>query len=132
LGYFGFGYAQSNRNKLRALPIGTASGPIPPSRSSVQSGRYPLARPLFLYINDKSLSSRSEVQSFTSFVVRNGLRFVEAAGDIPLPASTYRLVESKLYRRITGSAFAGDLPVGLTVGEVLRRSFDRIKLPQYR
>jgi phosphate transport system substrate-binding protein len=64
--------------------------------------------------------------------VRNGLRLVEKAGEIPLPASTYNLVESKLYRRVTGSAFAGDLPVGLTIGDVLRRSFDQNKLPQFR
>jgi phosphate transport system substrate-binding protein len=64
--------------------------------------------------------------------VRNGLRLVEKAGDIPLPSSTYNLVESKLYKRITGSAFAGDLPVGLTIGDVLRRSFDQNKLPQFR
>lgn len=132
LGYFGFSYYQANRNQLRALPINTATGAIQPSRSTVQNGNYPLARPLFLYINDKALSQRNEVQSFTSFTVRNGLRLVEKAGDIPLPASTYNLVESKLYKRITGSAFAGDLPVGLTIGEVLRRSFDQNKQPQFR
>jgi phosphate transport system substrate-binding protein len=132
LGYFGFSYAVANRNQLRTVPIATASGAITPSRSSVQSGRYPLARPLFLYMNDKSLFARKEVQQFTSFTIRNGLRFVEQAGEIPLPSSTYQLVESKLYKRITGTAFTGDLPVGITIGEVLRRSFDRTRLPQYR
>jgi phosphate transport system substrate-binding protein len=132
LGYFGFGYYQTNRNKLRALSISSLSGAVAPSRSSVQSGKYPLARPLFLYINDKALTQRNEVQRFISFTVRNGLRLVEKAGELPLPASTYNLVESKLYRRVTGSAFAGDLPVGLTIGDVLRRSFDQNKLPQFR
>jgi phosphate transport system substrate-binding protein len=132
LGYFGFSHYQTNRNNLRALPISSLSGAVAPSRSSVQSGKYPLARPLFLYINDKALTQRSEVQRFTSFTVRNGLRLVEKAGEIPLPASTYNLVESKLYRRVTGSSFAGDLPVGLTIGDVLRRSFDQNKLPQFR
>ena len=133
LGYFGFGYYKANQNKLRALAVVTPSGPVIPSLANVQSGRYqPLSRPLFLYINDKALASNPDVQKFTTFTVRNGLRFVEATGDIPLSASTYRLVESKLYKRITGSAFSGDLPVGLSIGEVLRRSFDANKLPQYR
>lgn len=133
LGYFGFGYYKANQNKLRALAVVTPSGPVVPSLANVQSGRYqPLSRPLFLYINDKALASNPDVQKFTTFTVRNGLRFVEATGDIPLSASTYRLVESKLYKRITGSAFSGDLPVGLRIGEVLRRSFDANKLPQYR
>lgn len=132
LGYFGFSYFLANNQTLRALPISTTAGSISPSRSSVQNGKYPLSRPLFLYVNDKELTRRREVQRFTSFTVRNGLRLVEKAGDIPLPASTYNLVESKLYKRITGSAFAGDLPVGLTIGEVLRRSFDQNKQPQFR
>jgi phosphate transport system substrate-binding protein len=133
LGYFGFSYYKANQNKLRALAIVAPSGPVIPSLANVQSGRYqPLSRPLFIYINDKALATNPDVQKFTTFTVRNGLRFVEAAGDIPLSASTYRLVESKLYKRITGSAFSGDLPVGLSIGEVLRRSFDANKLPQYR
>jgi phosphate transport system substrate-binding protein len=56
----------------------------------------------------------------------------QGAGSIPLPASTYRLVESKLFRRVTGTSFGGDLPVGLSIGEALRRSFDQHKLPQFR
>jgi phosphate transport system substrate-binding protein len=60
------------------------------------------------------------------------LRLVDKAGDIPLPASTYQLVESKLYKRISGSSFAGDLPVGLSIGDALRRSFDANKQPQFR
>lgn len=133
LGYFGFSYYKANQKKLRALAVVTPSGPVSPSVANVQSGRYqPLSRPLFIYINDKALTGNPDVQKFTTFTVRNGLRLVEAAGDIPLPASTYRLVESKLYKRITGSSFSGDLPVGLSIGEVLRRSFDANKLPQYR
>lgn len=133
LGYFGFSYYKANQGKLRALAVATSSGPVNPSVATVQSGRYqPLSRPLFIYINDKALATRPEVQRFTTFTIRNGLRLVEAAKDIPLPASTYRLVESKLYRRVTGSSFSGDLPVGLSIGEALRRSFDANKLPQFR
>lgn len=133
LGYFGFSYFKSNQAKLKALAIVTAAGPVNPSVANVQSGRYqPLSRPLFIYINDKAMARKPELQKFTSFTVRNGLRLVEAAGDIPLPASTYRLVESKLYKQVTGSAFSGDLPVGLSIGEALRRSFDANKLPQFR
>jgi phosphate transport system substrate-binding protein len=133
LGYFGFSYYKANQNKLKPLAVVTSSGPVNPSIANVQSGRYlPLSRPLFIYINDRALAGTSDVQQFTTYTVRNGLRLVETAGDIPLPASTYRLVESKLYKRITGSAFSGDLPVGLSIGEVLRRSFDANKLPQFR
>lgn len=133
LGYFGFGYFKSNQKRLKALAIVTASGSVMPSLANVQSGRYqPLSRPLFIYINDKALATKPELQKFATHTIRNGLRLVGAAGDIPLPASTYGLVETKLYRRSTGSAFSGDLPVGLSIGEALRRSFDANKLPQFR
>lgn len=133
LGYFGLSYYLKNQNKLRVLPLASASGVVSPSVASVQAGRYrPLARPLFLYINDRALSSRADVQKFSTFFVRNGLRLVEQAGEIPLPSSTYQLVEAKMYKRLPGSSFAGDLPVGLSIGEALRRSFDANKLPQYR
>jgi phosphate transport system substrate-binding protein len=133
LGYFGFSYYKANQDKLRALGIVTPSGTVIPSVASVQAGRYrPLSRPLFIYINDRALASRPDLQRFTTFTISNGLRLASKAGDIPLPASTYQLVESKLYKRITGSAFSGDLPVGLSIGEALRRSFDANKLPQFR
>lgn len=141
LGYFGFSHYKANQSRLKALAIsagtgkgaGTGATAVSPSILTVQQGRYqPLARPLFIYINDNALSSNREVQRFSTFTVRNGLRIVEQAGDIPLPSSTYQLVESKLYKRIRGSAFGGDLPIGLSIGEALRRSFDLNKLPQYR
>jgi phosphate transport system substrate-binding protein len=57
---------------------------------------------------------------------------VETADYIPLPPRTYRLVESKLYRHILGTSFGGTIPVGLTIGQVLERSFDQHKKPSYR
>jgi len=133
LGYFGFSYFKANQTKLRALPVASRSDAVTPSIATVQAGSYrPLSRPLFIYVNDKALAERSDMQKFTTFLVRNGLRFVEQAGDVPLPPSTYQLVESKLYKRIQGSAFSGDLPVGLSIGETLRRSFDANKQPQFR
>ena len=133
LGYFGYSYYKANQNKLMVLAVAKSSDPVNPSVANVQSGLYqPLSRPLFIYINDRALVGKPDVQKFTTFAIRNGLQFVTTAGDIPLPASTYQLVESKLYKRITGSAFSGDLPVGLSIGEALRRSFDANKLPQFR
>ena len=133
LGYFGFGYYSANRDRLRALAIAGASGPVAPTLANVQDGSYvPLSRPLFLYINDKQLSANQALRNFVTMTVANGMGLAQGAGSIPLPHSTYRLVESKLYRHVTGSSFGGDLPVGLSIGEALRRSFDQLKLPQFR
>jgi phosphate transport system substrate-binding protein len=134
MAYFGFAYYQANAERLQALAIAGADGlAVLPSVKAVQDGSYrPLARPLFVYVNDKQMRANDEIRSFVAHTVGNGLRLVEQAGSIPLPADTYRLVESKLYRHILGTSFGGDLPVGLTIGEALRRSFDDTRKPEFR
>jgi phosphate transport system substrate-binding protein len=133
LGYFGFSYYNTNRDRLKALAIQGRKGSVAPSLEAVQKEKYvPLSRPLFIYVNDRALGDRAEVRRFLMFTVQRGLRLAERAGVIPLPPSTYRLTEAKLYRHVLGTSFGGDLPVGLTIGEALRRSFDATKRPAYR
>lgn len=133
LGYFGFDYYQANRNSLRALAVDGLKGAVAPSISSVQKSRYlPLSRPLFYYVNAKALNSNATLRSFITSTLQRGQRISQQAGVIPLQESTYRLVTNKLYRNVLGSAFAGTLPVGLTVGQLLERSFDQHKQPQFR
>ena len=134
MAYFGFAYYQANAERLKALAIAGPNGvAVLPSVKSAQLGRYkPLSRPLFVYVNDQQMRANDEIRSFVGFAVGNGLRLVEQAGYIPLPADTYRIVESKLYRHILGTSFSGDLPVGLGIGEALRRSFDDTRKPEFR
>ncbi len=134
MAYFGFAYYKANAERLKALAIANRDGlAVIPSVKTAQNGSYkPLSRPLFIYVNDKQMRANDEIRSFVGFTVGNGLRLVEEAGYIPLPADTYRLVESKLYRHILGTTFGGDLPVGLSIGEALRRSFDDTRKPEFR
>lgn len=134
MAYFGFAYYQANAQRLKALAIAGVDGvPVLPSLTSTQLGTYrPLSRPLFVYVNDQQMRANDEIRSFVGFTVGNGLRLVEQAGYIPLPADTYRIVESKLYRHLIGTSFGGDLPVGLGIGEALRRSIDGTRKPEFR
>ncbi len=133
IGYFGYAYFNANRKSLRALTVVGPKGPVAPSVATVQNETYaPLSRPLFVYVNDKALRSNDLVRRFITYTVQNGLVLSEKAGAIPLPSSTYRIVESKLYRHVLGTAFGGDLPVGQGLGNTLRRSLDSIKKPEFR
>ena len=133
LGYFGFEYYQDNRSSLRALAVEGLRGAVQPSVAAVQQSRYlPLSRPLFFYVSDGALAQSPALRKFITNTLQNGGRIARQAGVIPLPDSTYRLVVSKLYRGVLGTAFAGDLPVGLTVGQTLERSFDALKKPEFR
>ena len=128
LGYFGFSYYRAEAGKLKALAVTGPKGTWPPTIENVQQERYvPLSRPLFVYINDQDLRDRPEVRRFITFTVQGGLRFSERAGVIPLPQDTYRVVESKLYRHLIGTSFGGDLPIGLSISESIRRSFEQIR-----
>ncbi|MFN5195515.1 MAG: PstS family phosphate ABC transporter substrate-binding protein [Cyanobacteriota bacterium] len=133
LGYLGFDRYQQASTRLKALAVNSGKGPVLPTLASVQQGTYaPLSRPMFVYVNAGALRSNRSLQEFVTHTVRNGLKIAEVAGAVPLPSSTYRLVESKLYNQVLGTSFGGDTPVGLSIGEALRRSFDRNKRPQYR
>jgi phosphate transport system substrate-binding protein len=133
LGYFGYAYFQANAKRLKALSIVGSKGPVYPSTQAVQKESYvPLSRPLFVYVNDKALRNQPELRKFVAYTIQNGLKLVKQVGYIPLSASTYRLVETKLYRHVLGTAFGGDLPVGLSTGQALQRSLDSIKKPEFR
>jgi phosphate transport system substrate-binding protein len=133
LGYFGYAHYAANRSRLRSLAVVGPAGAVEPSVAAVQKQRYvPLSRPLFLYVNDRQLRDRTELRRFVTFTLQNGLQLVKQAGAIPLPPDTYRLVETKLYRHVLGTAFGGDLPVGLSISQTLQRSLEALKKPEYR
>ena len=133
IGYFGFSYYNTNKDKLRALSVVGPQGPVAPSAKTVQNETYrPLSRPLFLYVNDASLLQNEPGRRFLNWTLRHGLRLSEKVGLITLPPSTYRLTETKLYRRVLGSTFGGDMAVGTSLSLILRQSLDNQKSPQYR
>jgi len=134
LAYFGYSYYKNNTSRLKAVKIINPKGaPTLPSVKTVQNEKYqPLSRPLFLYVNDKQLRSNKAFRTFISYYLRNLSRLVKQSNYIPLPDSTYRLVDSKMYRHILGTSFGGDLPVGLTIGQAIDRSFDQHKTKDHR
>jgi phosphate transport system substrate-binding protein len=133
VGFFGYSFYAGNRDKLRALAVVGPKGAVAPSPQTVQNETYlPLSRPLFLYVNDQALQRDEAGRRFLKWSLRNGLRLSEEVGLIPLPSGTYRLAETKLYRRVLGSTFGGDLAVGQGVSQTLRRSLETLKRPQFR
>lgn len=134
LAYFGYAYFKNNAKSLKSVKIINPEGQATaPSRQSVQNEKYqPLARPLFLYVNDQTLRKNKNFRQFVSYYLRNISSLVNSSNYIPLPDSTYRLVDAKLYRHILGTSFGGDLPVGLTIGQAIDRSFDQHKTSAHR
>ncbi|PSF32657.1 protein sphX [Aphanothece hegewaldii CCALA 016] len=120
LGYFGYAYYEANKNKLKAIAIDGGKGPVMPSKSTVENGKYnPLSRPIFIYVNSKS-AQRPEVKQFVEYYLNNAPRLVSEVKYIPLPAATYKDVLDNFKKNKTGSVFVGKDIVGVTVQDIVR------------
>jgi phosphate transport system substrate-binding protein len=113
----------ANRGKLRAVPIAASTGAeaVMPSPETIAEGRYrPLSRPIFLYVNVRSLA-RAELATFAEFYAANAARFAKDAGYVPLIELTYQKGQERLRRRIAGSVWNGAVPVDLKIEDLQRR-----------
>ncbi len=123
LGYFGLAYYEENRDKLRLVPIVNpkTGKPVLPSTETVMDGSYqPLSRPIFIYVNLKSLE-RAEVKEFVEFYLKNAPQLVREVKYIPLPPRAYELAMERLKKKKTGSMFGGEPEVGVKIEDLLKR-----------
>ena len=123
LGYFGYAYYAENRDKLKAVPVVNpkSNQPVSPSEESVKDASYsPLGRPIFLYVNKKSLQ-KAEVRKFVEFYLSNAPDLVRDVKYIPLPDDAYEKGLARLKEGKTGSAFGGKPEVGVHIDELFKR-----------
>jgi phosphate transport system substrate-binding protein len=85
MGYFGYTYYEQNSDTLKALEIDAGQGCVAPSVDTARDGTYtPLSRPLFIYVNNESLT-RAEVNGFVEYFLTNSIQLAEDALFIPVP-----------------------------------------------
>jgi phosphate transport system substrate-binding protein len=121
LGYFGFAYYLENKDKLKAARIAEKSGSgVEPSFEAVINGTYtPLSRPIFIYINAKSLD-RPEVREFVDFYMKNADTLVREVKYVPLPANAYAYNIDHVQKKVVGTKFGGENKVGLTIEQLMK------------
>jgi phosphate transport system substrate-binding protein len=122
LGYFGFAYYEENKDKLKAVPIVNDKGQaVQPSMEAVEKGTYtPLARPIFIYVNAKSLA-KPEVKEFVEYYMKNGGKLAKEVKYVPLPEPAYKIALEHVQKGKKGTVFGGISEVGVTIDELLRR-----------
>jgi phosphate transport system substrate-binding protein len=120
LGFFGFAYYEENKDKLRGLPISWKGGKaIEPSAANVLNGSYqPLSRPIFIYVNAKSLA-KPEIKAFAEFYMKNAPKLVSEVKYVPLPAKAYAYNMEALQKGRVGTKMGGENKVGLTVEQLM-------------
>jgi phosphate transport system substrate-binding protein len=88
-GYFGFAYFKENEAILKDIEVAGDDGTcVAPNDETVESGEYPLSRPLSLYVNDEALG-RPEVRAFLEFYLETTPELISEVGYTPAPAADY-------------------------------------------
>lgn len=123
LGYFGYAYYAENASKLKALPIvdkGGRGAVLPSEKSVLDTSYQPLSRPIFIYVNAKSLD-KPEVREFVEFYMKRGAALAKEVRYVPLPAKAYGINGEHVARRKQGTVFGGVAEVGVTIEELQKR-----------
>ena len=123
LGYFGYAYYAENKDKLKAVPVVNpqTKQPVAPSEETVLKGSYqPLSRPIFIYVNKKSLD-RSDVREFVEFYLTNGADLAKDVKYVPLPEPAYIAGLARVKSGKTGTGFGGHAEVGVQIDELMKR-----------
>jgi phosphate transport system substrate-binding protein len=96
-GYFGYTYYEENADSLKALSIDDGHGCVEPSAETAQAGEYtPLARPLFIYVNNAEYNDNDAVREYVDFYVENLTAVAEVGKFIPLSDELYAETQSAL------------------------------------
>jgi phosphate transport system substrate-binding protein len=121
LGYFGFAYYIENQKKLKAVAVDGGKGPVLPSPEAVENGTYaPLSRPIFIYINAKSMD-KPEIKEFVEFYLKNAPKLVKEVKYVALPQKAYDMAGEHFKHKRIGTVFGGEESVGLKIEELLKR-----------
>jgi phosphate transport system substrate-binding protein len=123
IGYFGYAYYAENQAKLKAVPIVEKAGKpaVSPSEATVLNGTYqPLSRPIFIYVNAKSLA-KPEVKEFAEYYMKNAAKIAKEVKYVPLPAQAYTVGLDHISKMKKGTVMGGKNEVGVRVEELLAR-----------
>lgn len=123
IGYFGFAYFAENQSRLKAVPIIEKEGKpaVSPSEATVLDGTYqPLSRPIFIYVNAKSLA-KPEVREFADYYMKAAAKIAKEVKYVPLPAKAYAIGLEHIAKMKKGTVMGGKNEVGIRIEDLLAR-----------
>ena len=123
IGYFGYAYYAENQSRLKAVPIVDKPGKpaVLPSETAVIDGTYqPLSRPIFIYVNAKSLA-KPEVREFAEYYMKTAAKIAKEVKYVPLPAKAYTIGLDHIAKGKKGTVMGGKNEVGIRIDDLLAR-----------
>ena len=108
LGYLGFAYYLSNKDRLKPVAIDSGEGCVTPSADSVTDETYqPLSRPIFIYASGSAIA-RPDVKAFAQYYLSpDNESIVREIGYVPLPTASLLTIAGHLDKSLTGTMFGG-------------------------
>ncbi|MCZ7527442.1 MAG: phosphate ABC transporter substrate-binding protein PstS family protein [Acidimicrobiia bacterium] len=104
LGWAGYAFVVENLDQVKPLPVDGGDGCVEPSAETIAGGTYPLARPLFIYVNTAAAAESEAVAAFVDFYLsEEGRASVSEVGYVELTDAEWDA---------TASAWAAGRPAG--------------------
>ena len=104
-GWVGFAFAEAASGvKLLAVDGGDGTC-VAPSPGTIADGSYPVARPLFIYVNPEHVAAKPALADFVDLYLSDeGVSAVATVGYVPLPAEAMAATRQRWADRVTGAA----------------------------
>lgn len=98
IGFFGYGYAASNTEKVKIVKIDFGNGPVEPSTDTIsEDGDYaPFTRPVFTYLNVNMAKEKPQVLDYAIYTMKNAAEVAAETGFAPLPEDELQKVVGEL------------------------------------
>ena len=78
LGWVGLAFATENAETVKIIEVDGGDGCVAPSDETVNDGSYPIARPLFIYVNNARADENPALVSFVNYYIAN----LDVAGEV--------------------------------------------------
>ncbi len=97
IGFFGYSFYQNNADKLALVAVDG----VQPDETTVESGEYLLARPLFLYTTQEDLQAKPQLAAFVNYYLNNANQQIREIGYFPVSDDTLQESQEQ-WERATG------------------------------
>jgi len=108
LGWVGYAYYEENADVVKALEVDGGEGCVGPTTDTIASGEYPIARPLFVYVNAERADENAALGAFIDFYLSDeGRASVSEVGYVDIPDEDWQATVETWESRTTGTQVGG-------------------------
>ena len=84
-GWVGYAFAVENEGAVKPIEIDGGDGCVVPTDESIADGSYPLARPLFIYVNTAKAEENPAIGAYVDYYLGEGIEAATEVGYVALP-----------------------------------------------